>query len=589
MIDRKEINNVLNIFLFVAILVNTIIFLLISSIIVYDYDGNGPWRPGVSIVLGTSSGPFDLDPADCWDKDSQMVIEQAVETLFTYDTRQYIIDETMPLTNWLATGYSWDITNTVLTVDIRIGVFFHDGTPMDAAAVAWNFNRFMYLMNHTGELPSDGRAVKVHSLYEFPDRTPVFQSVVAADVDTVVFTLTAPYAPILDAMCYISCGILSPSSTPATEIIDLTGDIVGTGPYTYDYYITDTEVVFRKFEGYWGAGVVEDEIMYDILVYSVIDDPEALNFSMLAGDIDFLFEVDDDLISTFRTNPWVTVYESDKPGLEYNYISFNVNQINLTWRKAMSYAINYSYITEEMLNKRAFRAYSAISWGNNAAFNSNLTESNKGSAYYNLTIARQVILDDLGGDVRIDPRLQANDSINDPLWSRMNLKSFNFTYIWDHLFAANLYFILEDWFTDIGVNMTPQPFAHIMSDSYIIKSYYSQIQIYCTKWSPDYVDPFSILNPLFSNISLDNSCQLNDKKIQLWLTDALYEINQTVRYSIYHKVQSRLYTQLYCHAPLYHNQIIYVHSADLYDVGYNIMGRWWALPIKRNYTWIPSI
>jgi ABC-type transport system substrate-binding protein len=117
------------------------------------------------LIIGTGSGPHDLDPTDSWDSASNDVIEQVVETLFTYDTRQFIIDETMPRINWLATGYSWDITNTILTVDIRTEVYFHDGTLMDATAVAWSFNRFLYMMNHTGELPSDGRAVKVNSLY----------------------------------------------------------------------------------------------------------------------------------------------------------------------------------------------------------------------------------------------------------------------------------------------------------------------------------------------------------------------------------------------------------------------------------------
>jgi peptide/nickel transport system substrate-binding protein len=181
-----------------------------------------------TLTVGTGSGPPDLDPTDSWDSASHDVIEQVVETLYTYDTRQFASTGQMPRIPWLAAGDPvWSAGDTVMTIDIRTGITFHDGTLMDAAAVAWNFNRFMYLMNHTGEIPSDGRAVKVHSLYEFPDGSPVFQSVVAADVDTVVFTLTAPYAPIVDAMCYIASGILSPSSTPATSIIDLaTEDIV---------------------------------------------------------------------------------------------------------------------------------------------------------------------------------------------------------------------------------------------------------------------------------------------------------------------------------------------------------------------------
>jgi len=500
----------------------------------------------------------------------------------------------MPRINWLATNYSWDVTNTVLTVDIRTGVLFHDGSTMDAAAVAWSFNRFMYLMNHTGELTPDLRAVKIHSLYEFPDGSPILQSVVAIDVDTVVFTLTAPYAPILDAMCYISAGILSPASTPATEVIDLrTGDIIGTGPYMYDYYITDTEVRFTKFENYWASQApynLEDEVMFDAMVYSVIDDPSALNYAMLAGDIDIIFGAMTDLLPAFKTNPWIIVHEADKPGLVYQYLSFNVKQVNVTWRKAMSYAINYSYIMDEMLEGRAFRAYGVISPGYGPAFNSSLTNHTGGSAYYNLTIARQTILSGLGGDARLIG-LTANDNQNDTSWKAVNFVTFNYSYNPYNWFRSNLYIYLKDWFDNIGITLldvacgyyTPYIWRWIPCPSV------NKLHLTFIGWGPEYLDPFNMIAPLFSNISVSNACQLNDPKINQWLSDALQETNQTARFAIYHRIQSRLYTQLYCHAPVYHNVVTSIHSADLYDVEYDVMGRWWALPVKRNLTWVPEI
>jgi ABC-type transport system substrate-binding protein len=553
--------------------------------------------PLETLVVGTGSGPHDLDPADSWDSASNDVIEQVVECLFTYDTRQYVIDETMPRINWLATSYVWSGGNTILTVDIRSGVQFHDGTLMDADAVAWSFNRFMYLMNHTDELPSDGRAVKVHSLYEFPDGTPVFDSVVASDIDTVVFTLTAPYAPILDAMCYISCGILSPASTPATEIIDLgTGDIVGTGPYTYDYYITDTEVRFTKFEDYWGADLIEDDVMFDAMVYSVIDDPSALNYAMLAGDIDILFGAMTDLLPTFRTNPWITVYEADKAGLVYQYLAFNTVQINVTWRKAMSYAINYTYIIEELLDGRAFRSYGCVSPGYGNAFNHWLrdapqTATGNGSAVYDLTIARQVILDGLGGDARL-AGLTANPNTDDAAWEAAGLNTFNYSYNTDNWFRSDLYVVLDDWFENIGITLTDggTDWGYFILRAYgYVPGGYDQLQVYFIGWGPDYLDPFNMIDPLYSNISVSNACQVNDKWVMGNLSLALQTTDQAARYAIYHDIQWRLFAELFVHAPCYHSFITSVHAADLYDIEYDVMGRWWALPVKRNASWVPEI
>jgi ABC-type transport system substrate-binding protein len=555
-----------------------------------------------TLVVGTGSGPHDLDPVDSWDSASNDVLEQVVETLYTYDTRLFETTGTMPRIPWLAAAAPvWSAGNTVMTIDIVTGVTFHDGTPMDAAAVAWNFNRFMYLMNHTGALPSDGRAVKVHSLYEFPNGDPVFESVVASDVDTVVFTLTDPYAPIVDAMCYISCGIMSPASTPATSIIDLaTGDIVGTGPYMYDYYITDTEVRFTKFEDYWGADVVEDEVMFDAMVYSVIDDPSALNYAMLAGDIDIIFGAMTDLLPAFRANPWIHVQEMDTAGLVYQYLAFNNLQINLTWRTAMSYAMNYTYIIEELLDGRAFRAYGMVSPGYGPAFNhwlEDATNPYNRSAYHNLYIARQTILTNMSGDSRI-AGLTASTNASDTDWEVLGespvncLAYFNFSYNTDNWFRTDLYAVLVDWFADIGIYLEDggTDWGYFILRAYgYVPGGYDQLQVYFIGWGPDYLDPFNMIDPLFSNASVSNAAQVNDPTIQAWLTLALQTTDDAARRAIYWDLQYRIYVQLRVHAPVYHSFITAVHSADLYDLEYDVMGRWWALPVKRNLTWTPDL
>ncbi|MFW9829648.1 MAG: ABC transporter substrate-binding protein [Candidatus Thorarchaeota archaeon] len=550
-----------------------------------------------TLVVGTGSGPNDLDPTDSWDSASNDVIEQAVETLFTYDTRQWVVTQTMPRINWLAASYSWT-SNTEFVVTLREGVHFHDGTLMDGEAVAWNFNRFMYLMNHTGELPPDGRAVKVHSLYEFPDGTPVFDTVEATDTYEVTFTLTAPYAPILNAMAYTACGILSPASTPATEIIDLgTGDIIGTGPYIYDYYITDTEVRFTKFDDYWATAApynLEDEVMFDAMVYSVIDDPSALNYAMLAGDIDIIFGAMTDLLPTFRTNPWIKVFEADVPGLVYQYLAFNTKQINWTWRRAMSYAINYTYILEELLDGRAFRSYGCVSPGYGPAFNhwlrdGQLITPGNGSAVHDLTVARQTLIDDPGIDTT---GLTANPNPDDGAWESAALASYNYSYNTDNWFRTDLYVVLKDWFLDIGVTLTDggTDWGYFILRAYgYVPGGYDQLQIYFIGWGPDYLDPFNMIDPLYSNISTSNACQINDPWVMGNLSLALQTTDDNARNQIYWTIQWRLFAELYCHAPVYHSFVTSVHAADLYDIEYDVMGRWWALPVKRNLTWVPTI
>jgi ABC-type oligopeptide transport system substrate-binding subunit len=115
------------------------------------------------------------------------------------------------------------------------------------------------------------------------------------------------------------------------------------------------------------------------------------------------------------------------------------------------------------------------------------------------------------------------------------------------------------------------------------------MQVYFISWDPDYLDPFNMIDPLYSNISVSNACQVNDPWVQANISLALETTDQADRYQIYWNIQWRLFAQLYIHAPIYHNQIVNVHAADLYDVAYNVMGRWWALPVKRNFSWVPEI
>jgi ABC-type transport system substrate-binding protein len=390
---------------------------------------------------------------------------------------------------------------------------------------------------------------------------------------------------------------------------------VGTGPYTYDYYITDTEVMFTKFEDYWATQApynLEDELMFDLMIYRVIDDRTALNYAMFTGDIDIVFNYYSsfltDLLPAYRTNPWITVYEADKPGLVYQYLNFNTKLINVTWRKAMSYAINYTYIIEVMLEGRAFRAYGAISPIYGAGFNHWLRDApgpdDNGSAVYDLSVARDALLNGMGADSRL-AGLVSSDDPDDAAWEAVELNTFNYSYNTDNWFRYNLYIVLVDWFDDIGITLidggTDWGYFILRAWGYVPGGY-DRLNMFFTmessypRWAhlptsknPEYLDPFNRLDPLFSNISVSNTCLINDPWVMGNLSLALQTIDDTVRNQIYRDIEWRLFAELYVHAPVNHNMITSVHGADLYDVCYNAMNRWWALPVKRNLTWVPEI
>jgi ABC-type transport system substrate-binding protein len=300
-----------------------------------------------------------------------------------------------------------------------------------------------------------------------------------------------------------------------------------------------------------------------------------------------------DLLPTFRTNPWISVFEADVPGLVYQYLAFNTNLINVTWRKAMSYAINYTYILEELLDGRAFRSYGCVSPGYGNAFNHWLRDApgpaDNGSAVYDLTVARQTLIDDPGIDTT---GLTANSNPDDTAWHGAGLATFNYSYNADNWFRSDLYTVLDDWFEDIGITLEDgaSDWGYFILRAYgYVPGGYDQLEVYFIGWGPDYLDPFNMIDPLYSNISVSNACQINDPWVMGNLSLALQTTDQAARYQIYWDIQWRLFAELYAHAPVYHSFITSVHAANLYDVEYDVMGRWWALPVKRNATWEPEL
>lgn len=154
---------------------------------------------------------------------------------------------------WLATSYSVSKNGKDYTFHLRHGVTFHDGSPMDAEAVKFSFDR-----------RKNVNAGPAESLY-------AYKSAQVVDKYTVVIHLTRPsteFIPFL-ASAY-GQKIVSPTIVRAHEV---NGDLgqkwlathdAGTGPYTISSF-TSQKYDLTAYPNYWGtkAGFPHVEITVD--------------------------------------------------------------------------------------------------------------------------------------------------------------------------------------------------------------------------------------------------------------------------------------------------------------------------------------
>ncbi|GAB2184871.1 ABC transporter substrate-binding protein [Roseibium sp. LAB1] len=166
----------------------------------------------------------------------------------------------------LAAGWTWSDDGKVLTMDLRDGVTFHDGTPFDAEAVKANIER-------SKNLPESRRKSEVKSIEGVEVSGPL----------QVKFTLTAPDATLLAQFADRAGMMVSPTAAEAAGA-DFGNNPVCSGPFKFVERVQQDRIVLSKFDGYWN----KDAINFDTVTFLPIPDTTVRLANLRSGDIDML-------------------------------------------------------------------------------------------------------------------------------------------------------------------------------------------------------------------------------------------------------------------------------------------------------------
>jgi peptide/nickel transport system substrate-binding protein len=292
-----------------------------------DSSGGG----GGDLVFGTAADPVVLDGALVSDGESLRAIDQIFETLVSLK----------PGTTELEPGLasSWELSEDGLeyTFTLQEGVTFHDGEPMNAEAVCFNFDRWF---NFTGSLQNPSASYYWQTVFGgFAETDPesgapedsYYESCEAVDEGTVVLTLTKPSSAILGALSLSSFSIASPKALTefgADEgtvdedgIYQPTGTFgtehpIGTGPFKFDSWERGTRLTLVRNDDYWG-----ETAKLDSLVFTPIPDNAARLQALQSGDIQGYDLVEPQDIPTIEGDSNLQIL--DRPAFNVGYVGIN--------------------------------------------------------------------------------------------------------------------------------------------------------------------------------------------------------------------------------------------------------------------------
>jgi len=142
---------------------------------------------GGTCIIGINEFNLDdIDPLVAYFQEAY-ILWQVCEGLFDIDSS----GGEPELVNVLATGHEWNDNATELTVTLRQGVRFHDGTLFNAMAVKWNFDRIYRLIESFPGL------IPWLDILILPDGRPILNETLAINDYTVKFVLNEPFVPFL--------------------------------------------------------------------------------------------------------------------------------------------------------------------------------------------------------------------------------------------------------------------------------------------------------------------------------------------------------------------------------------------------------
>jgi peptide/nickel transport system substrate-binding protein len=279
-------------------------------------------RSGGSLVYAIDQPVTTLDANLDGHRLNQVVFFQIFDPLIVRDKRD---NKFKP---WLAT--SWDVSadGKTYTFHLRPGIKFHDGTPLNAEAVKFNFDR-----THNPAL-----ATQAPVAIGFYDSTEV------VDTTTVRVHLKNSWAPFLDAVSY-AYRMVSPAGVQKVGDKDFGRHPVGSGPFRFAEWVENQRVVLERNPDYPFTPTIFSRTgpaLLDRVIFRMMLEPSTRVAALESGEVQVITAVPAQDFQRLNHDPRFKPFIGISPGVGWTW-AINVTKPptdELPVRLAINYGID---------------------------------------------------------------------------------------------------------------------------------------------------------------------------------------------------------------------------------------------------------
>jgi peptide/nickel transport system substrate-binding protein len=331
-----------------------------------------PGSNGGRLVIGQRAEPKTLFPVSAVDAPSREVIRLMTADLIHINR---FSQKTEPA---LAKSWTASKDGRRYTLQLRQGVLFSDGHPLDADDVIFSFQLYLDEKNNSPQrdlLLVGGKPI----------------SVTKTDSHTVQFEIAQPYAAaerLFDSVAILPRHLLEKAYQGGTlsRTWGLTADpaeIAGLGPFRLKKYIPGDRLILERNPYFWKADREGNRLPYlDEVVFLFVGSEDAQVMRFQTGETDVISRIGPEnhsLLAKEQQARGYRLYDLG-PGLEYNFLFFNLNDTSQAglpgiaskqawfreraFRQAVSMAIDREGIVRLVYQGRAAPLWGHVSPGN---------------------------------------------------------------------------------------------------------------------------------------------------------------------------------------------------------------------------------